>query len=152
MYTLTQVRSIPSEDCKDSLDDVPDPGHFCTRIVIFAWVEVERAGREHFFFDSYFGDAHVDDSRVSREKTKTLQITWHDRIRCDAMQHDLTRRVTRVLSGKPRSRIHVPMSEFFFFVFFSYYPARIRSSPSSSLGLRFPFVTLLRWGNHTGLF
>lgn len=104
---------------------------------------MERAGREHFFFDSYFGDAHVDDSRVSREKTKTLQITWHDRIRCDAMQHDLTRRVTRVLSGKPRSRIHVPMSEFFF-VFFSYYPARIRSSPSSSLGLRFPFVTLLR--------
>ena len=118
MYTLTQARSIPSEGCKDSLADVPDPGHFCTRIVIFACLEVERAGREHFFFDSYFGDAHVDDSRVSREKTKTLQITWHDRIRCDAMQHDLTRRVTRVLSGKPRSRIHVPMSEFFFCLLF----------------------------------
>ena len=140
MYTLTQARSIPSEGCKDSLADVPDPGHFCTRIVIFACLEVERAGREHFFLILILERRTYMIAVSLLKRRKHCRSRDMTRIRCDAMQHDLTRRVTRVSSDKPMSRIHVPMSEFF--VLFSYYPARIRSSPS--LGLRFPFVTLLR--------
>lgn len=117
MYTLTQARSIPSEGCKDSLADVPDPGHFCTRIVIFACLEVERAGREHFFLILILERRTYMIAVSLLKRRKHCRSRDMARIRCDAMQHDLTRRVTRVSSGKPMSRIHVPMSEFFCLVF-----------------------------------
>lgn len=117
MYTLTQARSIPSEGCKDSLADVPDPRHFCTRIVIFACLEVERAGREHFFLILILERRTYMIAVSLLKRRKHCRSRDMARIRCDAMQHDLTRRVTRVSSGKPMSRIHVPMSEFFCLVF-----------------------------------